>query len=68
MVRSYKDKPLSPYAKYGKRPYLYSDEYLSWRQEVLKARSSDTDRARELDAKWREKFPLDYHPQQEQLP
>jgi len=26
-----KRDPKSPYARYGKRPYLYSDQYQSWR-------------------------------------
>lgn len=57
-MRSYRDKPLSPYAKYRKAPYRYSDEYSAWRREVLKTGSSDTDQARALHDDWREKFPL----------
>ena len=67
-MRSYRDKPLSPYAKYGKRPFRYSDEYEEWHKAVI-AKGGESSATRKLHNAWRAKFPLvPNQPQQEQVP
>lgn len=45
-MRDYTKKPRSPYAKYGKKPYRYSEIYRAWRQAAVV--NKDLDRALEL--------------------
>lgn len=44
----------SPYAKYGKVPFRYSDAYHAWRNLVLK--SGDPDDIADADARHRRAF------------
>lgn len=37
-------KPKSPYARHGKKPYLYSDAYQRWHDAALDPSSSDHER------------------------
>lgn len=46
-------KSKSPYQRYNKAPYRYSELYYQWRAAVLKG---DTRLARELSAKHSQKF------------
>jgi len=60
-MKTYKDKPLSPYAKYKKRPYRYSDTLLEWEAEVKRAGSPHTKRARALAEEHARKFGYSQH-------
>ena len=39
-----KREPRSPYARYGKRPFRYSDTYLTWHDRVLDPGRDDAER------------------------
>lgn len=39
-----KREPRSPYARYNKRPFLYSDAYHNWREAVRSPNSDDAER------------------------
>lgn len=43
----------SPYARYEKRPYQYSQEYREWRHAVM---NNDDAGAREANVKWQRRF------------
>lgn len=53
-----KRKPKSPYAKYGKTPFRYSDTYREWHRLVVKTGTNDSAEARELEARHREAMGL----------
>jgi len=40
-----KREPRSPYARYNKRPYAYSAEFLAWSQDIRDPSSDDAERA-----------------------
>lgn len=44
-----KREPRSPYARYGKRPYRYSEAYQHWRDAALDPSSDDQERRRLSD-------------------
>lgn len=53
-----KREPRSPYARYGKTPYRYSDIYREWHELVKKSGTNDSERARELEARHRQAMDL----------
>lgn len=40
----------SPYSKFGKRPYRYSDLYRRWHELAVKSGTNDTEELRQIDA------------------
>lgn len=50
----------SPYAKYGKTPFRYSDHYYNWRDLVLKG--ADPEVIEDADAKHRRAFGVPARP------
>lgn len=46
-------KGKSPYVKYQKRPYLYSDELNNWTAAIKKGDKKTADR---FDTQWKQKF------------
>lgn len=55
-MKSYKDKPLSPYAKYKKKPFRYSDTYRAWHNACVKAGTNNTAEIRRLAKAHAEQF------------
>lgn len=49
-------KPRSPYAKYEKKPFRYSDTYRAWRAACIKSGTNDTDEIRQLADRHAQQF------------
>lgn len=48
-----KQKGMSPYTKYKKRPFIYSDELNNWTAAIKKGDKASADR---FDLAWRKRF------------
>lgn len=55
-------KGMSPYVKYAKRPFIYSDELNNWTAAV---KAGHRDRANHFDRLWKKKFGVSERPQQQ---
>ena len=59
-----KSKGMSPYTKYKKRPYVYSDELNNWTAAVKSGNKKEADR---FDNAWKKRFSPEalYRPRRE---